>query len=154
MTLPTNEALYLAAGTDDLVTEWVNTCNYWSARRSRQPLQGGVSNMEYGWNRISDISLHGDGSNSPEDDKASIRSGRSNMSRFNTSTYGRRSFSTTPADRLYINDWKPPQPSMMPSPLEEEAQLDTLTGYVKTIKDDLEAHRLLEGPMVKLVCVN
>lgn len=108
--------------------------------------------MEYGWNRVSDISyLPKDGSNSPEDDRASVKSGRSNMSRFNSSTYGRRSFSTTPADRLHINDWKPPQPSMMPSPLDEEAQLEALGGYIKTVSEDLESHRILEGPMLKLV---
>ncbi|RUS19054.1 Pleckstrin homology domain-containing protein [Jimgerdemannia flammicorona] len=31
------------------VIEWVSTCNYWAARESKEPLAGGVSNMEYGW---------------------------------------------------------------------------------------------------------
>ncbi|RUS21948.1 hypothetical protein BC937DRAFT_90927 [Endogone sp. FLAS-F59071] len=31
------------------VNEWVSTCNYWAARESKEPLAGGVSNMEYGW---------------------------------------------------------------------------------------------------------
>ncbi|KAG1247588.1 hypothetical protein G6F68_014138 [Rhizopus microsporus] len=29
--------------------EWVSVCNYWAARISKEPLSGGVSNMEYGW---------------------------------------------------------------------------------------------------------
>ncbi|KAI9268770.1 hypothetical protein BY458DRAFT_511027 [Sporodiniella umbellata] len=29
--------------------EWVSTCNYWAARESKEPLLGGVSNIEYGW---------------------------------------------------------------------------------------------------------
>ncbi|OAD06206.1 hypothetical protein MUCCIDRAFT_133339, partial [Mucor lusitanicus CBS 277.49] len=29
--------------------EWVSTCNYWAARESKEPLPGGVGNMEYGW---------------------------------------------------------------------------------------------------------
>jgi len=40
------------AGHEELVQEWVATCNYWAARQSREPLAGGVSNMEYGWNKV------------------------------------------------------------------------------------------------------
>ncbi|KAI7863476.1 hypothetical protein BDF14DRAFT_1843492 [Spinellus fusiger] len=29
--------------------EWIATSNYWAARKSKEPLPGGVSNMEYGW---------------------------------------------------------------------------------------------------------
>ncbi|KAI7875987.1 hypothetical protein K492DRAFT_198820 [Lichtheimia hyalospora FSU 10163] len=29
--------------------EWAATCNYWAARKSKQPLAGGVCNIEYGW---------------------------------------------------------------------------------------------------------
>lgn len=29
--------------------EWVSTCNYWAARESKEPLMGGVGNLEYGW---------------------------------------------------------------------------------------------------------
>ncbi|KAI9269402.1 hypothetical protein BY458DRAFT_490196 [Sporodiniella umbellata] len=28
---------------------WVSACNYWAARTSKEPLSGGVGNMEYGW---------------------------------------------------------------------------------------------------------
>ena len=132
------------------MTEWVQTCKYWSARRSRQPLQGGVSNVEYGWNRVTD-SYHHDQPTSPEDDRASVKSGRSNLSRFNSATYGRKSFNATPGDRLWINDWKPPQPSLMPSPLDEEAQMDALTKYAKTLNEEFETHKKLEEPMMKLV---
>ncbi|KAF9434062.1 hypothetical protein BGZ76_008636 [Entomortierella beljakovae] len=30
---------------------WARTCNYWAARTSKEPLIGGVVNMEYGWGR-------------------------------------------------------------------------------------------------------
>ncbi|KAF9360453.1 hypothetical protein BGX26_009281 [Mortierella sp. AD094] len=30
---------------------WARTCNYWAARTSKEPLVGGVVNMEYGWGR-------------------------------------------------------------------------------------------------------
>ncbi|TPX36173.1 hypothetical protein SmJEL517_g01436 [Synchytrium microbalum] len=31
---------------------WVRAINYWAARRSREPLRGGIGNMEYGWGKI------------------------------------------------------------------------------------------------------
>lgn len=37
------------AASQTQVNEWVSTCNYWAARESKEPLAGGVSNMEYGW---------------------------------------------------------------------------------------------------------
>ncbi|OAD73898.1 hypothetical protein PHYBLDRAFT_102727, partial [Phycomyces blakesleeanus NRRL 1555(-)] len=40
--------LYQASSAEQ-ANEWVATCNYWAARRSKEPLAGGVSNMEYGW---------------------------------------------------------------------------------------------------------
>ncbi|KAF9113369.1 hypothetical protein BGX27_001697 [Mortierella sp. AM989] len=30
---------------------WARTCNYWAARTSKEPLVGGVFNMDYGWGR-------------------------------------------------------------------------------------------------------
>ena len=154
--LTTDEALYLQAGTDDLVTEWVQTCNYWSARRTRHPLQGGVSNVEYGWNRLSELSNYPhqskEGAHSPEDDRASVMSGRSNLSRFNSTPYGRRSIGGTSADRMHIVDWRPPQPSLMPSPLDEENQLEALVSYSRALREELEQHRQLQEPMLKLVC--
>ncbi|KAJ7040960.1 hypothetical protein C8F04DRAFT_1305673 [Mycena alexandri] len=37
---------------DHRENKWVSTCNYWATRTSKEPLVGGVSNMEYGWNHI------------------------------------------------------------------------------------------------------
>ena len=33
------------------VEEWVNTCNYWAARGSKEPLIGGITSLEYGWGK-------------------------------------------------------------------------------------------------------
>jgi hypothetical protein len=45
-----NGAVYLfQVGSAEQVQEWVDTCNYWAARESKEPLAGGVSSMEYGW---------------------------------------------------------------------------------------------------------
>ena len=83
-----NGALYFfQAGTEELVNEWVSTCNYWAARTSKEPLAGGVSNMEYGWNRVADTypsQSEAEPVNEIADhtDTLSVRSGRSTRSRF------------------------------------------------------------------------
>ncbi|WWD21934.1 hypothetical protein CI109_106422 [Kwoniella shandongensis] len=142
LALPTGETSFFQAGTEDLVTEWVSTCNYWAARKSRQPLQGGVSNMEYGWNRVIDSADDHD-----QDDKASVRSAKSNLSKLGGGTYGRRGTGSGVNDRVYINDWKPPLPATIPSSLDEEAQLEALQSYVRLLVDELEQHKSVEEPM-------
>ncbi|KDN47537.1 hypothetical protein K437DRAFT_267827 [Tilletiaria anomala UBC 951] len=52
LTLPGGAVYFFQAGHEELVHEWVSTCNYWAARQSKEPLAGGVSNMEYGWNKV------------------------------------------------------------------------------------------------------
>ncbi|KAI8062569.1 hypothetical protein BC940DRAFT_308569 [Gongronella butleri] len=47
--------LFQATSQDDVLS-WVATCNYWAARTSKLPLQGGVTNMEYGWGDCLDAS--------------------------------------------------------------------------------------------------
>ena len=49
LSLPTGAVHLFQAGTPDIVREFVSTANYWSARLSKEPLVGGVSNIEYGW---------------------------------------------------------------------------------------------------------
>lgn len=144
------EVITFAAGTEDLVAEWIATCNYWAARKSRQPLQGGVSNMEYGWNRVMVDPLEDEG------DRASIFSQKSNGGRMG-GTYGRQALghgnggSTGRFDKIHINDWKPPPSAMIPSTLEEEAQLEALVEYVKSREKELEKHKAIEEPMIRLV---
>jgi len=52
LTLPGGKVYFFQTGHEELVNEWVGTCNYWAARQSKEPLPGGVSNMEYGWNKV------------------------------------------------------------------------------------------------------
>lgn len=140
LTLPTGEVSIFQAGTEDLVSEWVQSCNYWAARTSRQPLQGGVSNMEYGWSRAMDAMAE-------DEDRASVRSGKSSLSKFK-GTYSRRG---VPADKIHINDWRPPPPATMSSPLDEENQLEALTTYVRSLKDELEDHTGVEEAISRMV---
>ncbi|RXK42093.1 hypothetical protein M231_00450 [Tremella mesenterica] len=139
---PNGEINFFQAGTADLVTEWTATCNYWAARRSRQPLQGGVSNMEYGWSRAIAELEGGDGrlnTNRDEDDRASVKSRSSSM--FGSHSQRRK---VSGEKNIHINDWKPPPAATMPSPLDEESQLETLQTYVRSLTEEIERHRALQ----------
>jgi hypothetical protein len=47
--LTTGAVHNFACGSTEGRDEWIATVNYWSARLSKEPLLGGVSNSEYGW---------------------------------------------------------------------------------------------------------
>jgi PH/SEC7 domain-containing protein len=144
LTLHNGEMSFFQAGTEELVQEWVSTCNYWAARRSRPPLPGGVSNLDYGWKTL-------ESTDQPEDhtDSQSVFSNRSAKSRLSMHrTLGRRNM---PAERNHLSDWKAPQPSLIPSKLDEETQLESLQKHVQSLVKDLAAHKALEAPLAKYV---
>ncbi|KAH0827483.1 hypothetical protein J3R83DRAFT_4178 [Lanmaoa asiatica] len=157
LTLANGGVYFFQAGTEELVNEWVSTCNYWAARTSKEPLAGGVSNMEYGWSRVSDTHPRSVSDNdlAREFDRAdtlSVRSARSNRSKFGW----REGVATVRAphspwkERTTINDWKPPIPPMISSIHDEETQLEALQKYVGTLKKDLQHHNELREPMAAL----
>ncbi|KAF7321376.1 Sec7-like domain belongs to guanine nucleotide exchange factors [Mycena kentingensis (nom. inval.)] len=155
LTLSNGGVYFFQAGTEELVNEWVSTCNYWAARTSKEPLAGGVSNMEYGWNRLDDSSHARTQSESEADpsDIMSVRSGRSTRSKFNGWRDGMGTVRGSPsswADRTYINDWKAPMPPTVASPHDEETQLDALRKHVSSLKQDLKQHNELREPMAAL----
>ncbi|CAG8765967.1 23367_t:CDS:2, partial [Gigaspora rosea] len=106
LSMPNGGLYFFQAGTAELVDEWVSTCNYWAARMSKEPLTGGVSNMEYGWGRCLEPILDVD----EFSDKKSVMSDhRSIMS--GGSTYA--------SDRIFVNEWKAPIPPGVSSNLDE-----------------------------------
>jgi PH/SEC7 domain-containing protein len=152
---------FFQAGTEELVNEWVSTCNYWAARTSKEPLAGGVSNMEYGWSKVVDI--YGHGSHSPNDvpgdsDAVSVRSGKSTRSKYGWRDGAmtiRGSYSHSPrVDKTFINDWKAPLPPTVSSVHDEEGQLDALRKHVASLKKDLGTHNELREPMSQLVSLS
>lgn len=171
LTLATGTAFFFQAGTEELANEWVSTCNYWAARQSKEPLSGGVSNMEYGWSRVEDEGWSDSmsGMESPVDsmsrpstakdrgsDTFSIRSGRSRLGGVGGfSTLKASSFASaagTLADRIYINDWRAPMHSTVASNNDEEGQLEALQKQTERLKTDMKKHRDLQAPMLALVC--
>lgn len=155
LTLSSGAVYFFQAGTEELVAEWVSTCNYWAARQSREPLSGGVSNMEYGWSRIQDQQADGEDNASvyqhDTSDTMSVRSGRSGrLARLNSNLNLNRAGSVPP-DRLFIHEWKPPMHPSLASTNDEETQLESLQKQVGSLKLELERHNALRKPMQDMV---
>ena len=153
LTLANGGVYFFQAGTEELVNEWESTCNYWAARQSKEPLVGGVSNMEYGWNRVVDPitrvrSISEDDYSNRDTDTTSVRSGRS---RFKDMAATVRADKSPWHDRTFINEWKPPLPPSVPSAHDEETQLEALQRHGLHLKDELQQHNELRTPMIQLV---
>uniref|UniRef100_V5E843 SEC7 domain-containing protein n=2 Tax=Kalmanozyma brasiliensis (strain GHG001) TaxID=1365824 RepID=V5E843_KALBG len=154
LTLPGGKVTFFQTGHEELVHEWVSTCNYWAARLSKEPLAGGVSNMEYGWNKVlpqpDDVEEMGApvestvGHGMVRDDR-SVRSGRPGTSLATSSAVG---YSTN--ERTFINEWRTPSLPTVPSTLSEERQLVRLEKQVTLIETDLTTHNELRTPMLHL----
>ncbi|EZF70417.1 hypothetical protein H105_07231 [Trichophyton soudanense CBS 452.61] len=153
LSLPTGAVHLFQVGTADIVKEFVSTANYWSARLSKGPLFGAVSNIEYGWsdavinNAVSSI----DDSNLPS--SAPSSSGSAHLPRPSLQSSIRSSIDQQsvrprlPADRIMLSDWRPPQQSMMASTSEAE-QLETLRSYVKHVEQELQRHNELRPALM------
>jgi hypothetical protein len=156
LTLANGGVYFFQAGTEELVNEWVSTCNYWAARTSKEPLAGGVSNMEYGWNRVADPFAHGQSLSDNESrevdysDAMSVRSGRSKFGWREGGTAGRVTNSPW-ADRTFVNEWKAPLPPTVSSVHDEETQMEALQKHVSSMKKELKRHNEFRQPMTALV---
>ncbi|CAE6497404.1 unnamed protein product [Rhizoctonia solani] len=144
LTLASGAVFFFQAGTEDLVNEWVATCNYWAARQSKEPLSGGVSNMEYGWNRALEMIQSGSVEDRRVDssDAQSVRSGRNVALRMPPSPYS--------PERVIIHDWTGPMHSVMPSTHDEETQMEALQKQTNLLKRELHVHNELRQPMMSL----
>ena len=167
LSLPTGAVHLFQVGTPELIKEFVNTVNYWSARLSTHPLVGGISNIEYGWSEaivnnalVSAInepappppsSSKGHRPSSSLGRRSSITSG---SFRGSSLDQGLGSLTTTssrgklPGDRIHVAEWTPPTQSMRQSSMTEAKQLSTLKAYVKGVEEELQAHNQLRSPML------
>ncbi|RPA76004.1 SEC7-like protein [Ascobolus immersus RN42] len=144
LSLPNGAVHLFQGGTSELVKEWVSTANYWSARLSKEPLVGGVSNMEYGWSdNILDASIP---------DTASAYGPRISLQESIRSSIdiasGPYVKARLPGDKANISDWQAPAQSMVASPLPESEQLQALQTYVSNIEAELQKHNDLRASMV------
>nr|CAG8472336.1 2613_t:CDS:10 [Entrophospora candida] len=144
LSIPNGGLYFFQAGTAELVEEWVSTCNYWAARTSKEPLTGGVSNIEYGWGRC--LALDDDDNNINDDNKSIMSDMRSTIS-FNSMMHPN---SGSSHNKIFIHEWKPPLPPGVSSVLDEDSQLAALKKYRADLENDLEEHKNYWEPMSKL----
>ena len=146
LSLPNGAVHLFQVGTPDIVKEFVSTANYWSARLSKEPMMGGVSNMEYGWgdsviNRAlvgSESQCNLPGPNGRPSTQSSIRTSIDHGS-VRPKLHG---------DKIHINDWSPPQQNTVASQLMEVDQLKALQAYIKNVEEDLQKHNELRPAML------
>ncbi|KAF2814903.1 uncharacterized protein BDZ99DRAFT_434845 [Mytilinidion resinicola] len=146
LSLPTGAVHLFQVGTPDIVKEFVTTANYWSARLSKEPLMGGVSNIEYGWgdNVINPALIRQDSAPSVSMPRPSMQSSIRSSIDHSTGTVKAR----LAGDKVNLNEWTPPTQSMLPSNLMEVDQLRALTAYVKNVEEELGRHQELRAPML------
>ncbi|KAL3470206.1 hypothetical protein BJX99DRAFT_264466 [Aspergillus californicus] len=147
LSLPTGAVHLFQAGTPEIVREFVSSANYWSARLSKEPLIGGISNVEYGWSDavINSALINPDSNRSPPSSSGARPSIQSSIRSSIDQQVVRPKL---PADRVNISDWSPPQQSMMAANLSEADQLKGLQDYVKKVEEELQKHNELRPAMV------
>lgn len=150
LSLPTGAVHIFQVGTPEIVKEFVTTANYWSARLSKEPLVGGVSNIEYGWSGsvINAALYQSDPATVPTTNTGSRPSFQNSI---RTSLDQGSSRPKLPGDKVMINDWTPPSQSMVASVLMEVDQLTALTTYVTNVEDELQRHNELRPAMLLAV---
>nr|POE48877.1 ph and sec7 domain-containing protein c11e3.11c [Quercus suber] len=163
LSLPTGAVHLFQVGTPEIAKEFMTTANYWSARLSKEPLSGSVSNIEYGWSDAivnpALIEKRTESFNSPP---PSIKNAppRHVHSSSNGSGMPRPSYQSSlrssidagfgnprsrlPGDKVQIAEWHPPTQSMMNSQLLEVDQLRGLQAYVHGVEDELAKHNELK----------
>ncbi|KAI4717928.1 hypothetical protein E4T48_05867 [Aureobasidium sp. EXF-10727] len=160
LSLPTGAVHLFNVGTAEIAEEFVSTVNYWSARLSKEPLVGGVDNIEYGWSEnIINPALIGNDNGEPLT-KHQSRAAGNHAHSASVNSVGKQSMQSTvrgsfdqtfgsrsrlPGDRAHIADWKPPAASMLPSQLLEIDQLRSLKAYVASVETELERHNELRS---------
>ncbi len=148
LSLPTGAVHLFSVGTPDIVREFVSTANFWSARLSKEPMMGGISNMEYGWSDI--IVNRSLGAPENPSGRTGVISPRpsTQMSMRSSIDHVGGVRPKLPGDKIHINDWSPPQQSMFASQLMEVDQLRALQTYVANVEEELQKHNDLRSLML------
>lgn len=158
LSLPSGAVHLFQVGTPDIAEEFITAANYWSARLSKEPLSGGVSNVEYGWSdKVINTALLDNRSENVNSPPVSMNNSRPaghtpSLSRTSLQSSIRGSFDTgfgsakakLPGDKAHLHEWQPPSQSMMASQLLEVDQLRQLTAYVTESEKELQSHQELK----------
>ncbi|ORX50556.1 hypothetical protein DM01DRAFT_1384793 [Hesseltinella vesiculosa] len=133
--------LFQGSSQEDALS-WVTTCNFWAARISKPPLQGGVTNMEYGWGDcLKDVVLDLDAFNDGQEQPGLLIE-EDHLGNDPDQTFG------LSADQTMLYEWQPPTASMATSELDEPDQLTLLKSYLQQLDQDANEHRDTKSKMM------
>ncbi|KAK0905684.1 hypothetical protein LTS16_025442 [Friedmanniomyces endolithicus] len=172
LSLPSGAVHLFQVGTPEIAAEFMSSANYWSARLSKEPLSGSVSNVEYGWSEhvinTALVEHRSESAGSPPSSMASAANARGHLHSVSSASgpLPRPSFQSSlrgsfdtgfgggggmgagrsrlPGDKAHVTEWQPPSQSMMASRLLEVDQLRALTAYVGCAEVELERHNELK----------
>ncbi|KAK9711174.1 hypothetical protein K7432_007966 [Basidiobolus ranarum] len=116
--LPNGGVYLFQASTAEKIQEWVFVCNYWAACESKEPLSGGVSNLDYGWRKAGE----------------------------QQSTLHKTCSAPLPPgydSNAVLHDWVEPANPMVKSPLNKYQQHENLSKHVKSLESELDHHMKL-----------
>jgi len=172
LSLPSGAVHLFQVGTPEIATEFISTANYWSARLSKEPLSGSVSNIEYGWSdQVINPALleRSESFTSPPPSIQNVNVTRHIHTSSGGGQGGRTSFQSSlrgsfdtgfgsmkarlPGDKIQIAEWHPPTQSMMASQLLEVDQFKAVSSYVSTVEAELGKHNELKHAIELAVSV-
>ncbi|KAI8093239.1 uncharacterized protein BX664DRAFT_294856 [Halteromyces radiatus] len=137
------------AGSQTQVNEWATTCNYWAARQSKEPLPGGVSNMEYGWgNCLHDVilNLDEDDLHGQEQPIGVFQQQQQQQQQHQQHQHQQHQQQLSPDIMIY--EWRPPAPPMVSSSLNEKEQYEALQKHLSMLNVDINEHRDIKKKMM------
>ncbi|KAJ3315259.1 hypothetical protein HDV04_003652 [Boothiomyces sp. JEL0838] len=166
-----NNVFLFEAPSNDSCEAWINTINYWAARKSKEPLGGGLGNSDYGWSQIeADIKAGLITSSPPEiieefkpiEEKGSFDHARtlsSNMSSILTkhtssksilSDAGSLSPNKSNAKKKFAK-WMEQSISVRLVSIKDQAQqLDSMIKQLEQIRQEIYDHEILHQPLKQL----
>ena len=164
LSLPSGAVHLFDVGTPEIAQEFMSTANYWSARLSKEPLSGGVSNVEYGWSEsvINPALVERPFSPPATSGPPVSLQNRQGSHKYSNSTGSTQRPSVTsslrtsldngfggkprlPGDKTRLAEWQPPTQSMMASQLLEVDQLKALSTYMNHVEAELAKHNELKS---------
>lgn len=130
-----NGGVYLfQAASQEQIQEWTNCCNYGAAIKSKTPLQGGVSNIEYGWGScLDDVIL----------DLDAVESNKKITGKY-----------FNDPDAVHVSTWVPPAPTMVSSVLDEKSHYDDLQKYLDSLNEEINEHREIKKKILVKVKIH
>ncbi|KAI8898071.1 hypothetical protein BC833DRAFT_591154 [Globomyces pollinis-pini] len=141
---------------EDSLNAWTTTINYWAARKSREPMRGGIGNVDYGWNNVNLESSDKERGYSMDAtinrQRERITTGtRSHSSDTNSQTSYVQSVGNFKKSKLKLAKWEEPSISYrLVSSKNEIQQLESMKKQLEIIKKEIEDHESCHSPMIKM----